>query len=25
LFPVSRVVWLAFDLIFRPYHESHQR
>ncbi len=25
LYPVSRVVWLAFDLIFRPGHESHRR
>ena len=25
LFPMSRVVWLAFDLIFRPKHESHYR
>jgi uncharacterized protein (DUF983 family) len=25
LFPVSRIVWLAFDLIFRPRHESHYR
>ena len=24
LFPVSRVVWLAFDLLFRPHHESHR-
>ena len=25
LFPMSRVVWLAFDLTFRPKHESHYR
>ena len=25
LFPVSRVMWLAFDLIIRPKHESHYR
>jgi hypothetical protein len=25
LFPLSRVVWLAFDLMFRPKHESHYR
>jgi len=25
LFPMSRVTWLAFDLIFRPKHESHYR
>ena len=25
LFPVSRIVWLAFDLVFRPRHESHYR
>ena len=25
LYPVSRIVWLAFDLIFRPHHESHYR
>jgi uncharacterized protein (DUF983 family) len=25
LFPVSRTVWLAFDLMFRPRHESHYR
>lgn len=25
LFPVSRTVWLAFDLVFRPGHESHYR
>lgn len=25
LFPMSRIVWLAFDLIFRPKHESHYR
>jgi len=25
LFPVSRLVWLGFDLIFRPGHESHYR
>lgn len=25
LFPVSRITWLAFDLIFRPGHESHYR
>lgn len=25
LFPLSRVVWLAFDLVFRPHHESHYR
>jgi uncharacterized protein (DUF983 family) len=25
LFPVSRIMWLAFDLIFRPRHESHYR
>jgi uncharacterized protein (DUF983 family) len=25
LFPMSRVMWLAFDLIFRPKHESHYR
>lgn len=25
LFPVSRIVWLAFDLVFRPGHESHYR
>lgn len=23
LFPVSRILWLAFDLIFRPGHASH--
>jgi uncharacterized protein (DUF983 family) len=25
LFPLSRMVWLAFDLMFRPHHESHYR
>jgi hypothetical protein len=25
LYPVSRIVWLAFDLTFRPRHESHYR
>lgn len=25
LFPISRLVWLAFDLLFRPRHESHYR
>lgn len=25
LFPLSRIVWLGFDLIFRPRHESHYR
>jgi uncharacterized protein (DUF983 family) len=25
LFPMSRLVWLAFDLLFRPRHESHYR
>lgn len=25
LFPVSRILWLAFDLVFRPGHESHYR
>jgi uncharacterized protein (DUF983 family) len=25
LFPISRLVWLAFDLLFRPQHESHYR
>lgn len=25
LFPMSRIVWLAFDLTFRPGHESHYR
>lgn len=25
LFPTSRLMWLAFDLIFRPRHESHYR
>ena len=25
LFPMSRIVWLAFDLIFRPKHEAHYR
>ena len=25
LYPMSRMVWLAFDLIFRPGHESHLR
>jgi uncharacterized protein (DUF983 family) len=25
LFPVSRIVWLAFDMIFRPHHDSHYR
>jgi uncharacterized protein (DUF983 family) len=25
LFPMSRITWLAFDLIFRPKHESHYR
>ena len=25
LFPLSRTVWLAFDLMFRPRHESHYR
>jgi uncharacterized protein (DUF983 family) len=25
LFPISRTVWLAFDLMFRPKHESHYR
>lgn len=25
LFPISRLVWLAFDLLFRPGHESHYR
>ena len=25
LFPMSRLTWLAFDLLFRPRHESHYR
>lgn len=25
LFPMSRLIWLAFDLVFRPRHESHYR
>jgi uncharacterized protein (DUF983 family) len=25
LFPISRLMWLAFDLLFRPKHESHYR
>lgn len=25
LFPVSRTLWLAFDLLFRPKHHSHYR
>ena len=25
LYPVSRIVWLALDLMFRPHHESHYR
>jgi uncharacterized protein (DUF983 family) len=25
LYPVSRLTWLAFDLIFRPKHDSHYR
>jgi hypothetical protein len=25
LFPLSRTMWLAFDLLFRPRHESHYR
>lgn len=25
LFPMSRLVWLAFDLIVRPGHDSHYR
>lgn len=25
LFPVSRLVWLAFDLVFRPKHDSHYK
>lgn len=25
LFPVSRIVWLGFDLVFRPRHDSHYR
>jgi uncharacterized protein (DUF983 family) len=25
LFPMSRVMWLAFDLTFRPRHESHYK
>lgn len=25
LYPVSRLAWLAFDLVFRPKHESHYR
>ena len=25
LFPMSRLAWLAFDLVFRPKHESHYR
>jgi uncharacterized protein (DUF983 family) len=25
LYPMSRLVWLAFDLTFRPGHESHLR
>ncbi|HEU4995342.1 MAG TPA: DUF983 domain-containing protein [Gemmatimonadaceae bacterium] len=25
LYPVSRTTWLAFDLVFRPGHESHYR
>jgi uncharacterized protein (DUF983 family) len=25
LFPLSRTTWLAFDLLFRPKHESHYR
>ena len=25
LYPMSRLVWLAFDLIIRPRHDSHYR
>jgi uncharacterized protein (DUF983 family) len=25
LFPMSRLVWLAFDLTFRPKHDAHYR
>ena len=25
LYPVSRLAWLAFDLVFRPKHESHYK
>jgi len=25
LFPLSRTLWLAFDLLFRPRHEGHYR
>ncbi len=25
LSPLSRMLWLAFDLLFRPRHESHYR
>lgn len=25
LYPMSRLMWLAFDLLFRPKHESHYR
>jgi uncharacterized protein (DUF983 family) len=25
LYPMSRLMWLAFDLVFRPGHESHYR
>ena len=25
LYPLSRTTWLAFDLLFRPKHESHYR
>jgi uncharacterized protein (DUF983 family) len=25
LFPISRLAWLAFDLAFRPRHDSHYR
>lgn len=25
LFPLSRTTWLAFDLLFRPKHDSHYR
>lgn len=25
LYPVSRTLWLAFDLIFRPHDASHYR
>lgn len=25
LYPMSRLMWLAFDLIFRPKHDSHYK